>query len=216
VAIHNQLVTAEQVRESRAVIAAEVAGGRPRRSLASILIGKGYITALAASAVQKAVRDYAAKHFGTAEPAPGLPPEPRPMSDPAPAGMSQKLQPVEPPPAGRDRRFRLEAPEHGRAATMTVDCSRLYPADAPALEAAVHRLLETGHGELRLDLRRVKNVPSVIVGAVGQAVQRASADGRDFLLLCTEATARMVRLVLGNAVRIRAGAPPRDGGLRPR
>jgi anti-anti-sigma regulatory factor len=214
VAVHNKLVTGERVAECARIIAGEVAAGLPRRSLASVLIGKGYVTALAAAAVQKAVRDYAAKHFGRASPAPGAPPEPKPMAERAPSGTSQRAVSV--PPGGRrpDQRFQLSTPDGTKGAILSVECSLLYAGDAPALEAAVHKLLRTDRSELRLDLRRVDSVPSVVISVIGKLAADAAGQGRNFMLVCTERTAKMVELVLGNAVKIKTGKPPRDGQLR--
>jgi hypothetical protein len=215
VAVHNKLVSKEQVDACAKVIASEVAAGRPRRSLASVLIGKGYVTALAASAVQKAVRDYASKHFGKASPAPGADPEPKPILEPAPSGMSQRKVDVEPQQPGKpDNRFKLSVPEASKGAILSVECSRLYAGDAPALEAACHRLLQTDRSQLRLDMRRVEGIPSVVIGVIGKAATESAKSKRDFMLVCTEATAKMVKLVLGNSVRIKTGKPPRDGHLR--
>jgi len=215
VAVHNKLVTREQVDECTRVIVDEVAAGRPRRSLASILIGRGYITALAASAVQKAVSDYAAKHFGQVPAAAGLPPEPKPLPGHAPAGMSQRV--VRPEKQEKeDQRFKLETPKGTRAGILAVETSRLYAGDAPALEAALHRLLVTGRADLRLDLRRVESVPSVIIGLIGRSAEEAGNSNRDFLLLCSEPAGKMIRLVLGDALRMKIGKPPQDGGLRMR
>jgi hypothetical protein len=216
VAIHNKLVTGEQVEECTGVMVAEVAGDKPRRSLASILIGKGYISAVAAAAVQKAVNDYAAKHFGKTSPAPGAPPEPKPIPHPVPAGMSQKISPIKDDQPKPDNRFRLETPDGSKAAVLTVECHRLYAADGPATEAACHRLLATDRSDLRLDMRLVENIPSVIIGVIGNCATEAKESKRDFLLICSEACSKMVKLVAGDQLRIKTGKPPIDGGMRMR
>jgi hypothetical protein len=216
VAVHNKLVSREQVDECAGMILDDVAEGRPRRSLASLLIGRGYISAVAAAAVQKAVSDYAARQFGKATPAPGAPPEPKPMPRHAPAGMSQQLEPVRERTSAPDNRFKLDAPEKAKAAILTVECHRLYAQDGPALEAACHRLMSTDRPDLRLDMRQVENIPSVIIGIIGKCATEAARSKRDFLLLCTEACAKMVRLVAGSNLRIKTGRPPRGSGLRMR
>ncbi len=214
VAIHNKLVSKEQVAECIKLIVAEVAAGRARRSLGSILIGKGFISALAAAAVQKAVADYAAKHFGQVAPVAGLPPEPKPLPKHAPAGMSQRVVHAKGSQAKPDERFSLEFPGGGKAAILTVKCARLYAGDAPALEAAVHRLLGTDRSDLRLDMRRVENIPSVIIGVIGECSEEAANSKRDFMLFCSESAGKMIKLVLGDSVSMKTGKPPLDSGLR--
>ena len=84
VALHNKLATRRQIEECAEVIAGAVAAGRPRYSLASVLISKGFLSEPAAAALQKAVDDYAAKTAGKAPPAPGLPPERKQLKKAAP------------------------------------------------------------------------------------------------------------------------------------
>jgi hypothetical protein len=90
VALFNNLITLDQIVESARTIGAEMVAGRPRRSLATTLILKGYLSAKAAGAVEAAVRRHHAKQAG-GEPAPTAAPTPKPppMADHAPSGHSQ-------------------------------------------------------------------------------------------------------------------------------
>ncbi len=209
VALHNKLVTLNQIVNCARTIATELVAGRPRHSLASLLISRGYLSAQAAAAVEKAVQAGAAKRAGTAAPAAGLPPQPKRMKKPAPAGDSQVLVPVEPEKKRgkrklpEDDRFRVEAPKRSRSAILVIDCHNLYPSDAPAFEAACRRLLETDRKKLTLDLRKVRHVPSVIIGELGKAAAEARAAERELVILGSEDTAKVVRLVHGDLLEVR-------------
>lgn len=89
VALFNNLITLEQVVECGRVMAAEEVADRVRRSLATHLILKGYVTAAQAGAVEAALRKRAAAAAGQpvtdAEP----PPKPKRMEERAPEGHSQ-------------------------------------------------------------------------------------------------------------------------------
>jgi len=90
VALFNNLVTLEQIVECARIIGAEDVAGRPRRSLATVMIIQGHISARAAGAVEAAVRRHLAGKAGAA-PAPDRAPTPKPppLQDRAPAGTSQ-------------------------------------------------------------------------------------------------------------------------------
>ena len=89
VALFNNLITLDQIIECARIISAEMLAGRPRRSLASMLILKGHVTPKQAGAVEAAIRKRAAD-AGQAVPAStGPTPKPRPMSERAPSGQSQ-------------------------------------------------------------------------------------------------------------------------------
>ena len=92
VALFNSLVTLDQIVECARCIAAELVAGRPRKSLATMLIVKGYLKAAAAGAVEAAIRRKRAGVAPRQIPA-GVPAaptfKPEPLLDQAPAGTSQ-------------------------------------------------------------------------------------------------------------------------------
>jgi hypothetical protein len=95
VALFNNLVTLDQVVECARIIATEMGAERPRRSLANVLIDRGYMTTQSAGKVQAALRKRAAEE-GKASAAPAGPtPKPKPMEDRAPSGTSQVMVALE-------------------------------------------------------------------------------------------------------------------------
>jgi hypothetical protein len=91
VALFNNLVSLDQVVECARIISTEITAERPRRSLANVMIDRGYLTTQQAGAIQEALRKRAAEE-GRASTAPAGPtPKPKPMEDRAPSGTSQVL-----------------------------------------------------------------------------------------------------------------------------
>ncbi len=89
VALFNNMVTLDQIVECARTISAEIAAERPQRSLARVLILKGYLTTEQAGAIQAALRKKAAEQSGVSAAPPGPTPKPKPLDDRAPAGTSQ-------------------------------------------------------------------------------------------------------------------------------
>lgn len=127
VALYNNLVNLEQVVECARVISAEIAAGRPRRSLATMLILKGHLSAQAAGAVEAALRKRLAAANGAAAPAePAAPtPKPPPMQERAPSGMSQVVVAIADTPA--TGQSSPGADEHLRRAIAKLAPGRIYP-----------------------------------------------------------------------------------------
>jgi hypothetical protein len=88
VALFNNLITLDQIVECARAINTEILAGRPRRTLARMLITKKYLTTAQAGAVEEAIRKRAADS-GRAAVTAGPTPKPRPMDAPAPSGESQ-------------------------------------------------------------------------------------------------------------------------------
>jgi hypothetical protein len=127
VALYNNLINLEQIVECARAISAEIAAGRPRRSLATVLILKGYLSAQAAGAVEAALRKrLAAAQGGEGAAEPAVPtPKPPPMQARAPAGMSQVVVAIEDAPATGQRS--PGADEHLRRAIAKLAPGRIYP-----------------------------------------------------------------------------------------
>jgi hypothetical protein len=91
VALFNNLINLEQVVECARAIGAEIVAGRPRRSLATMLILKGHISAPSAGAVEAAIRRQRATQSGAglAQVQLGPTPKPPPLAERAPDGTSQ-------------------------------------------------------------------------------------------------------------------------------
>jgi len=93
VALYNKLLTLNEILECSQNIAAELAAGRPRRSLAAVLVAKGYLSPEQAGAVEAAVRRQTAAAQGRsaapAAPASAASPKPLPMQTHAPTGHSR-------------------------------------------------------------------------------------------------------------------------------
>jgi anti-anti-sigma regulatory factor len=216
VAVHNKLVTREQLDDCVQAIIDEVLADRPPPSLASVLIEKGLLNTYAAAAVQKVVDEYAAKRFGTFSAAPGHPPQPKPMTSPAPAGESQVFVKVEVPEA-EDKRFRLTDRETENVAVLTVMAARLGPKDLSALQAYCRRLLKTGRAELQADLRRVDVVNSASIAALVKTAADATAAGGRLVVLCKPEAAGITRMVFRGQVEVRGSELPPEPppGLEP-
>lgn len=127
VALFNSLATLDQIVECARCIAAELVAGRPRRSLATMLILKGYVTASAAGAVEAAIRR---KHAPPAAgPAAGGSAAPTrklaPMQSHAPSGASQISVAVPDPAAAA--RAAAGREDQLRAIVSRLAPGRIYP-----------------------------------------------------------------------------------------
>jgi hypothetical protein len=122
VALHNNMISLNQVVDCARVISAEIVAGRPRRSLAGVLIERGHLTSSQAGAIQAALRRRAAEQ-GQASRAPAGPtPKPRPMTGRAPAGTSQMLVAV-----GRGERESDSAAEDPDGKSLAKIVRRIAP-----------------------------------------------------------------------------------------
>jgi len=161
IALFNKLVTLGQLTECTRQLADEIAAGRTRHSLASVLIEKGYLAPRAAQAVEQAVRNKVAAEEGEKPPAaPGLEPEPKPMKKRAPSGESQVLAAVGRGDKRARERFVVTTSPAEESATLRVKSGRLTTGDTPVLEAGCRRLVATGQPRLFIDLTQVAHVPS--------------------------------------------------------
>ena len=228
VALHNKLVTREQVVVCAQLIAKAFAAGHTRHSLASVLIRRGYISPEYAAAVQKAVQKHAAEQARADRtrkaPAP-KPAEPKQISAAeaaeaavgprapsktlrrrAPAGDSQVLVPVDKrkKAAGpEDKRMRLREEPAKRTATLEVARSALYSNDAPGFEAACGRLIATDQPNLVVDMRAVKRIPSLLFGELTKAQKEAEVAGKKLTVVLNKETGRVAKMILGGLVRMR-------------
>jgi hypothetical protein len=89
VALFNNFVSLEEVVECARIIAAETVAGREKRSLASVLIRQGHISAAKAGAIEAALRRKAGETGRAAVAPSGATPKRKPMKEKAPAGHSQ-------------------------------------------------------------------------------------------------------------------------------
>jgi len=231
VALHNKLVTREQVVACANLIAKAFTAGHTRHTLASVLIQRGYLRPEYAAAVQKAVQKHAAeqaKADRTKKAPEPKPAEPKQISAAeaaeaavgrraptktlrrrAPAGDSQVLVPVDKKKkkkgatAAEDKRMRLREEPGKRTATLEVACSALYSNDAPGFEAACTRLIGTGQLNLVIDMRAVKRIPSLLFGELTKAQKEAEAAGKKLTVVLNKETGRVAKMILGGLVRMR-------------
>jgi hypothetical protein len=211
IALHNKLITGAQAEECVQCVLDEVLAGRVGPSLAAVFVEKGYMGARAAEAVRKAVTATLARR---AAGRPGRKSKAKPSFKKAPAGDSQVAVSVSEAPKLQDKRFLVASPANGKAASLTVSCHRLAPADGVVLEAYLGRLIATGREVLNIDLRRVEGVPSLVIGVLVKSWMVARDSGQRVLLHCRPAVAKAVRLVAGRDLEIREGKPPAEGRLR--
>ena len=205
IAQHNKLVTMNQIACCAVVIYAEVKAGRQRRTLASLLIQRGHLSSKGAAAVEQAVHDQASKLAGSHPPDEAGHAHPRPLEERAPDGDSKVLVAVKAPGTHvrpLDERFNIDAPKHGHAATLDMDCAALYPNDSPAFEAALYHLLETGKTHLKVNLLKLKRIPSVIIGQLGKAATEAGERKATLVVLAKGETANVIRMVHGELINI--------------
>jgi hypothetical protein len=214
VAIRNKLLTRDQLEECAKKIGSRVAEGKPRSSLASVLIEMGYMSNAAAAKVQEAIRRYAAEKSGEHSPAPGMSAEPKPMRKHAPAGDSQIFVAVKPGKLSDDKRFNIISAETSRRANMIVECHSLAASDAPALEAACRALIGTGKRSLEVDLRYLDYLPTTIIETVGRISAEAEKAGRRLLILCTSDVAKAFHLLVGKKVSIKIGGKPKGPSMQ--
>lgn len=201
-AIFNNFVTLNDVVECSRIISAKMIAGRPRHSLASLLISRGHIDEQSARAVQAAVDKRAAATAGVTEPAAeDLPPEPKPMKTRAPAGDSQITVAVGAGEEPRDERFEVSASAEHASATLKVRCYNLFTPERPAFEAACRRLLETGQPRLFADLREVRQMASLIIGELVRLSSEAAEAGLQLIVMTDEKTARLIRMISGDSVK---------------
>lgn len=206
IAVFNRLATSSQVAECAGVLTAEAGAGRQPHSLASVLIGRGYLSPESAAAVEQEARRKAVAQAGEAPPlAPGLEPRPRPMKRRAHPGESQIIVPIKAEPGRGDRRLRISSSASGETATLEADCDRLSPADGPAFEAACCRLLQAGQPNLVIDLSKVRHLSSAIVAELSRANVEAEAAGKRLVVLASEEIAPIIRLFLGDLTEVRTG-----------
>jgi hypothetical protein len=206
IALHNKLVTLNQIACCAVVIYAEVKAGRPRRTLASLLIQRGYLSSKGAAAVEKAVHDQATKLAGSHPPDNAGHAHPKPLQERAPDGDSRVMVAVKVRGAQvrpLDSRFKIGAPGRGHTATLDMDCAALYPNDSPAFEAALYHLLETGKEKLKVNLLKLKRIPSVIIGQLGKAATEAVDRKANLIVLAKGETANVIRMVHGDLITIR-------------
>lgn len=126
VALFNNLVTLDQIIECARFIAAELTAGRPRRSLATVLILKNYLSPPMAGAVEAVVRRRLAAAGGAPQPETDAPtPKPPPLPERAPAGTSQVMVtiPTDAPPGGPIP----DVDERLRKAVTRIAPGRIYP-----------------------------------------------------------------------------------------
>jgi len=121
VALFNNLVTLDQIVECARVISAEIVAGRPRRSLANVLIEHGYLSPARAGSVEVALRKRAAEERRAAVQGSAPTPKPKPMRKRAEPGKSQMVVAVEPEPSGGD------AEAHLREIVARIAPGRIYP-----------------------------------------------------------------------------------------
>lgn len=203
VAVHNGLVTREQIGQCLDHMKGEVAAGRPQRSLAATLIVRGLLSSRLASAVQEAIRNHAERTEGLAEPVAGLPPEPKPLTRRAPAGDSRVTLAFKGPAKPEaERRFNVIVESDRQAATLTVDATSLAAPDSPAFEAACARLLESGQRRLFVDFSRVRSIASVIVGDLGRIQVDALAAGQTLVLKAPQHVIDIVRMIFGDVIKV--------------
>jgi len=206
VALHNKLVGSGQIDECVEVIVEEVLEGRPRSSLPSVLIEKGFMSARTAAAVQTAVKAYAARQAGAAGDVPAQLPRIK-LKSHAPAGDSQIFVSVK---AGGadDKRFVQSMSKTGGWAGLAIDCYRLKVGDGPALEAACRELLASGQKQLHVDIRKLGMVTDEVVRILVEAAGVAATGGSSLALYCEQGTAQMARMVFRDSVEILIGDPP--------
>jgi len=222
VALYNKLVTADQVAECTRAIFVEAVAGLPRRRLAEIMVTQGYISPQVADSISEAVRGRLGTAAGKSElDAPPPPPPPPPLAPPPPpvpearpagsgragAGASRVMVRPEPGCGPEGRRIWVDAPEGGDEAAVVVSCAYLYPNDARDLELACRRLLDLGRRDLRIDMRAVDYVPSVILGELARAGLSAAGRGLRITVLAKAKVAAVAEMVIGRIVAVVSEAP---------
>ncbi len=201
-ALFNEFLSLNDVVECSRMLSAEIVAGRPRHSLASLLIARGHIDEQKARAVQAALDKRAAATEGVTEPvAEDLPPEPKPMKKRAPVGDSQVAVAIRASEEPQDERFEVSTSAERGSATLKVRCYNLYTPERPAFEAACRRLLETGQPRLFADLREVRNMASLIIGELVRLNAEASEAGLQLIVMTDEKTARLIRMISGDTVK---------------
>jgi len=124
----------------------------------------------------------------------------------APAGDSQVLVAVDAKggkPGGKDERIWVSVSTKKHTATLIADCQSLFPEDVPAFEAACRQMVETGHPDLVIDLRKVRHIPSMLIGQVAKAGVEAREAGRRLVVLINRHTAGVAKMVLGDTMDVR-------------
>jgi hypothetical protein len=97
VALHNKLISQDDVDRCGKIIAAEVAAGERKRALVNVLISEGLISPKAAGAIEVALRKQrsSTRVVRKAEKRSEIPPKPEPLRKKAPAGDSQVVVAVD-------------------------------------------------------------------------------------------------------------------------
>ena len=127
VALFNNFITLEQIVECARMMSAELVAGRPRRSLANLLIEHEHLTPAQAGSIEAALRQQAAEKKKPVPPAPPKAPtvRPKPMRKRAKPGESQMVvavKPKAPPPASAADKEKLL-----RKAVARVAPTRFFP-----------------------------------------------------------------------------------------
>ena len=132
VAVFNKLVTLDQIVECARGISEELIADRPRRSLATMLILKGYLSAQQAGAIEAALRKSAAEAGRKVVESSAPTPKPEPMEERAEAGDSRIMLAVWLKDDGDPAAMSAEA---DRAAAVVDEA-----AEAERLEKIVHKV----------------------------------------------------------------------------